>query len=303
MPLTRPRRLDVRTARSLHDRLSKDPLSCAYSRRELDAVEREHPDLVVEHSGNLIAAINHGDAIVLAYAFESDRAFVDGFGAMVQKLLPRARKVYGAPMLRFRLTHGPSRPMVEPVLKGMAFTPRKAWLQFSFAKGTPSPKTAVSRAITYRQGGLADLDVLLAIDREGFPNSPITREGMRKLVEDDGRVLVAQQKGEPVGFALYDHDTPGTGYLRTLAVRETARRQGIGAALTLRVAKTLFAEGAARLDLRTDDDNSTAIRLYNDLGFKHVGSGRDYERPADPKVIQRLRKESEGTFIKFGGWR
>jgi ribosomal protein S18 acetylase RimI-like enzyme len=303
MPVTRPRRLDVPVARSLFDRLSLDPLSCAYSRRELDELERTHPDLMVEDGGNILAAVDHGAAIVLPYAFSSDRAFTDRFGAMFEKLLPRARKAYGAPAVRFRLTHGPSRPAVEPVLKRLLFSPAKAWFQFSLAKGTPAPKIANSRAVTYRDGGLADLDDLLAIDREAFPNTPITREGMGKLIEDQGRVLIAQRKSEPVGFALYDHDTPGAGYLRTLAVRESARGQGIGGTLTLRVAKTLFAEGAIRLDLRTDDDNSAAIRLYTWLGFRHVGSGRDYERPADPKAIARLRKESEGTFIKFGGWR
>ncbi|MBI5288919.1 MAG: GNAT family N-acetyltransferase, partial [Chloroflexi bacterium] len=190
-----------------------------------------------------------------------------------------------------------------PVLKRLSFTPRKAWFQFSLAKGTPSPKMLPARTITYRHGGVTDLDDLLAIDREAFPDTPITRDGMLKLIEDNGRVLIAHQKGAPVGFALYDHDDQGTGYLRTLTVRESARGQGIGANLTLRLAKTVFGEGATRLDLRTDDDNGTAIRLYNWLGFKHVASGRDYERPADPKVIERLRKEGEGTFIKFGGWR
>ena len=303
MAVTRPRRLDAPSARGLYDRLSVDALSCTYSRRELDAVERDHPGLIVEDEGNVVAALSHGDAVVLPYAFESDRAFVDRFDAMFQKLLPRARKAYGAPMVRFRLTNGPSRPMVEPVLKRLSFTPRKAWFQFSLAKGAATPKIAASRGITYREGGVADLDSLLSIDREAFPNTPITRDGMRKLIEDDGRVLIAQQKGAPAGFALYDHDDPEMGYLRTLAVRDSARGQGIGGALTLRVAKIVFAEGATRLDLRTDDDNSAAIRLYNGLGFKHVGSGRDYERPADPKVIERRRKENEGTFIKFGGWR
>jgi len=303
MPVTNPRRLDLPSARSLYDRLSADALSCTYSRRELDTLEGDHPDLVLQDGGNIIAAIDHGVAIVLPYAFKSDRAFADRFDPMFQKLLPRARKAYGAPTVRFRLAHGSSRPIVEPVLKRLSFTPRKAWFQFSLAKGATTPKIAPSRGITYRDGSVNDLDDLLAIDRESFPTTPITRDGMRKLIEDDGLVLIAQQRGMPVGFALYDHDDPEMGYLRTLAVREGARGQGIGAGLTLRVAKTLFAEGASRLDLRTDDDNSTAIRLYTWLGFRHVGSGRDYERPADPKVIERLRKEGEGTFIKFGGWR
>jgi ribosomal protein S18 acetylase RimI-like enzyme len=288
----------------LFDRLQLEALSCAYSRREVDDIERLHPELIVEKNGNIILPIDHGDAIVFAYSFASARAFSDKFEALFDRALPKARKAYPhATAVRFRLMLGSARPAVEPVLRRLWFTPGKAWFHFSLVKGTPSPKIPVARSVTFREGSLADLDDLLAIDREAFPDSPVTRDGMRRMIEDGGRVLLATQRDAAVGFALYGHDTPGVGYLRTLAVREASRGNGIGAALTLRVAKTLFAEGATQLDLRTDDDNASAIRLYTWLGFKHAASGRDYDRPADPRVIERMRKDSEGTFIKFGGWR
>jgi ribosomal protein S18 acetylase RimI-like enzyme len=88
-----------------------------------------------------------------------------------------------------------------------------------------------------------------------------------------------------------------------LAVGERWRGRAIGASLTLRVAKALFAEGAPRLDLKTDEDNATAIRLYRSLGFRQEGAGRDYDRPTDPRLIAAMRKASEGTLIRFGGWR
>ncbi len=303
MPVQRLRRLDAPVALSLFDRLTMDALSCAYSRSECDALERGHPELVVQREANVLGAISHGDAIALPYAFDNLSAFQDHFEPMFEKLLPRARKAYDADLVRFRLTHGPSRPGVEPTLKRLGFTPRKSWFQFSLAKGASSPKIAAPKGITISAGSVADLDELLAIDHEAFPNTPVTRAGMTEMIEYGERLWVARQKGNAIGFALYDHSDPGLGYLRTVAVREEARGLGVGAALTLRTAKTLFAEGATRLDLRTDDDNSAAIRLYAYLGFKHVGSGRDYDRPADTKVVEKLRKQSEGTFIKFGGWR
>jgi ribosomal protein S18 acetylase RimI-like enzyme len=303
MAVTRPRRLVVPTSLSLHDRLSRETLSCTYTRREIDGVERAHPDLVIECDGNLLTAIDHTTAAPLAYAFTSPRAFTDHFADMFEKLLPRVRKAYGPEHIRFRLMYGPARPAVEPVLRRLWFEPRKAWVQFSLAKGSSTAKPSTPRGIAFRHGSVADLDELLEIDHDAFPSTPITREGLRRLIEAEGRLLVAEQRGRAVGFALFDHDDPAAGYLRTLAVREEARDGGVGSALTLRVAKLLFAEGATRLDLRTDDDNAGAIRLYKRLGFKHVGAGRDYERPADPKTIARIRKEHEGTFIKFGGWR
>ena len=303
MPVAKPRRLLIPTAQSLHDRLEREALSCAYSRRELDEVESGHADLIIEDGPNILTAISHGDAIVLPYSFEGARAFTDRFARMFEKLLPLARKAYPADTVRFRLEYGPARPQVEPVLRRLSFTPRKAWFRFSLEKGTPLQKAGAPRGVTFRDGGPADVDELLAIDREAFPDTPVTRTGLLEQLETGGRVLIAERRAEPVGFALYSVDDRDSGYLRTLAVRETARDEGIGSALTMRTAKAVFAEGAVRLDLRTDDDNGGAIRLYKRLGFEVAGSGRDYERPADPRVIEAMRKQNEGTFIKFGGWR
>jgi ribosomal protein S18 acetylase RimI-like enzyme len=86
-------------------------------------------------------------------------------------------------------------------------------------------------------------------------------------------------------------------------VRDEYRGRGIGAALTVRAAKRLFAAGVARVGLTTDVDNGDAIRLYVRLGFKQTEAGRDYTRPVDAAAIEQLKTESQGTFIKFGGWR
>jgi ribosomal protein S18 acetylase RimI-like enzyme len=283
--------------------LSQEALSCPYSERELADLERLHPRLIVERAGDILAAISHGQAIVLPYAFQSSRSFADNFEPMFERLLPLARKVYDADTVRFRLTYGSARPAVEPVLQRLWFSPKKAWFHFSLAKGVASPRVAAPKGVKFRAGGPADVDALLVVDREAFPSSPVSRKDLLAMLEGTGEVLVAERRGSAVGFALYDEDTPGTAYLRTLAVLGEARGEGIGAALTLRVAKAMFAGTATRLDLRTDDDNARAIRLYTWLGFRHAGAGRDYERPADPRVVEAMRKGHEGTFIKFGKWR
>jgi ribosomal-protein-alanine N-acetyltransferase len=157
--------------------------------------------------------------------------------------------------------------------------------------------------VTFRDGGPDDIDAVLAVDRDAFPDTPTTRSAMEQILGRGDRVLLAVVKGEVAGISLYRNDDADGGYLTTLGVREAYRGRGIGAALTLRTAKRVFAEGAARLDLRTNDDNGVAIALYRKLGFRHVAAGKDYRRPADPRVIEAMRKQGEGTFIKFGGWR
>lgn len=303
MPVQQLRRLDAATAQSLYQRLARETLNCTYSRRELDELERGHPELILVHKDNVMSALAHGNTATLVYGFTSRSDFADYFAPMFERLLPKVRKAFKPDTVRFRLTNGPARPLVEPVLRRLAFEPTRSWFQFSLGGATKLPKLPTTRGVTYRDGGITDLDALVRLDRDAFPKSPTPRSALKEELASGERVLLAVAKSEPIGCAIYRHDDDGFGYLHTLAVDESHREQGIGASLTLRVAKTIFAEGADQLDLRTEDDNSAAIRLYTSLGFKHTTSGRDYERPADPKVIEQMRRQSEGTFIKFGGWR
>ncbi len=300
MPLKPIRRIDTTTGENLYDEISQHVLAAAWSRAELDAVEREHPRLIVRRGANVLAATEHGD---LAYAFDSQRAFIDLFQEMFEELLPRIRRELDADSVRFRLLHNPARPIVEPVLKQLWFTARPAWLGFSLPKKTPLPKLAAIKGVKFRDGGIDDVDELIRIDRECFPDTPMPTPMLRRAIERGDRVLVAEADGRVAGYALCRTLDDGGGYLWVLAVSGEYRGRGIGEALTVRVAKKLFAEGAERLDLKTEDDNAESIRLYVRLGFKQTIAGRDYIRPTDPRAITRIKKTSEGTLIRFGGWR
>jgi len=303
MPVRPLRRLGGPARTSLYDRLQSEALSCVWSRPEIDAVEREHRDLVLEREGNLLTAVPGLLRANLAYAFASDRAFVDHFPAMLEELLPRLRARFGTERLRFRLTHGPSRPAVEPVLRRLWFEQERVWWLFALARADAKGAGPVPRGVTFADGRPDDVDDVLAVDREAFPDTPLPREGLERAVAMGERVLLARVRGEVAGVALYSLPEAEVGYLHTLAVREAYRRRGIGAALTMRVARRLFREGAARIDLRTEDDNAGAVALYRSLGFRHAGSGIDYGRLADEREIRRRRRTKQGMLIRYGGWR
>jgi ribosomal protein S18 acetylase RimI-like enzyme len=300
MPVKPVRRLSPPPTVSLYDEVSRAALSCGWSAQEAAATEREHPGLIVRRGDDVLAALPGGG---LAYAFESERTFVANFEPMFEELLPRMRHTLANDDVRFRLTHNPARPIVEPVLRKLWFTPARSWFLFSLAKKTPLPKLATPPGVRYRDGGVEDLDDLIRLDREAFPDTPVPRSALRARLESGERVLLATKGAEVVGAAIYLRADEDAGYLRDLAVATAHRGAGVGAALTARVAKKLFAEGAERLDLRTEDGNADAIRLYVRLGFKQVHAGRDYTRPIDPRAIAQLKKRSEGTMIRFGGWR
>ncbi len=302
MPVRSIRRLAAQAAPSLHDRLASETLSCVYWRRDLDRVERNHPELVVERAGNVIAAIPSVGA-KLAYAFISEAAFIEHFPPMLDQLVPRIRRGVAADTVRFRLAHNPARPIVEPVLKRAWFTPERRWIEFAMDRRAISP-TAAPRGVKFRDATPADAEAMAALDLEAFPDTPEGASSIRRRMESgDLCALLATAQKDVIAFCSYAQHDPGEGYIHTIAVTESRRAEGLGEALTLRALKRLFADGAQRVSLTTDDDNSAAIRLYLKLGFRQSRAGVDYERPTDPRVIRRLQKESLGTLIKFGGWR
>jgi ribosomal protein S18 acetylase RimI-like enzyme len=302
MPINTPRRIGANIGQSLHDRISAKLLHYVYWRSGADATERAHPDLIVERDGNVLSVDAVGGA-KLIYGFDNQRAFVDLFPEMFEELLPRIRSVVGAETVRFRLTYNPARPVVEPVLKRLWFTPSRDWLGFSLDRKTKLPAAAVA-GVKFRPATEDDLDAIVRVDRESFPNTPILLEDMRTRLRSDRSEIVVATAGKDVsGFYLIEHPEDGVGWISVIAAGEAYRGRGIGRALTVRAAKRLFALGAREAGLSTDEGNATAIRLYVSLGFRQDQAGRDYTRPTDPDRIQQIRAEGQGKLIRFGGWR
>lgn len=108
----------------------------------------------------------------------------------------------------------------------------------------------------------------------------------RCLLVADGLV------GEPPGlrgFAIGVVHPAGDAELESVAVAETARRLGIGAALCEAVAQWCRGEGATELLLEVRGSSAGAIALYRGLGFVVVGRRAGYYRdPTDDAVQMRL---------------
>jgi ribosomal protein S18 acetylase RimI-like enzyme len=302
MSVRQLRRLEAPATQSFHARLSREALSYAWAPSEVNDLPRKHPELVIERHGNLLTAFAGAGQSRLAYSYGSDAEFVDLFPQMFDQLLPRIRKVQGTDTVRFRLALGSSRMAVEPVLKKLSFKPQRPWLVFLLEK-RGAVKTPAPKGIAFRAGSVRDTEAIVRIDREAFPDTPMPESAYRHHLDSGDKLLLATAGAGVVGFALYSYDGAAEGYLSSLAVADAYRGRGIGPALVSRVAKWAFAQGADHLALRTEEDNSTAIGVYRALGFKHTGSGNDYERATDPRVIAALKKAGEGTLIRFGGWR
>ncbi|HET7338527.1 MAG TPA: GNAT family N-acetyltransferase [Candidatus Dormibacteraeota bacterium] len=104
----------------------------------------------------------------------------------------------------------------------------------------------------------------------------MTEEKLTDTLFGDRRyaeTLIAEDEGEPVGFALFFHNystflaQPGI-YLEDLFVLPEKRGGGIGRALLQRLAQVAVDRGCGRLEWAVLDWNVDAIGFYERLGAK-----------------------------------
>jgi GNAT superfamily N-acetyltransferase len=107
--------------------------------------------------------------------------------------------------------------------------------------------------------------------------------GERRYAE----TLIAEDDGEPVGFALFFHTfstflaQPGL-YLEDLFVVPEHRGGGIGHALLERLARVAIERGCGRLEWAVLDWNQDAIRFYERLGAKPNSEWTVYRLTGEP---------------------
>lgn len=96
-----------------------------------------------------------------------------------------------------------------------------------------------------------------------------TPEEIKKKIERDPDLfLIAEISGEVVGSIIGGFDGR-RGMVYHLAVQKDLRRLGIGAALLAEVEQRLQAKGCLKVYLLVLDDNLSAIRFYEESGWKH----------------------------------
>jgi GNAT superfamily N-acetyltransferase len=139
---------------------------------------------------------------------------------------------------------------------------------------TPNPAFSIREAIP------RDVPVIRALIRalaeyERAPDEAVaTDEQVRDTLFGPGRraeVVIAEEGGEPVGFAVFFHNystwlgRPGL-YLEDLFVRPEARGRGYGRRLLAHLAMIARDRGCARMEWSVLDWNTPAIGFYRALG-------------------------------------
>ena len=100
--------------------------------------------------------------------------------------------------------------------------------------------------------------------------------------------FVAIDGGTVLGFGGV-HIIAGEGYITNIAVRESARRKGIGNAILDKIIGICKEKECTFLTLEVRESNMGARALYEKAGFENLGIRKGfYEQPKEDAVIMTL---------------
>jgi ribosomal protein S18 acetylase RimI-like enzyme len=101
---------------------------------------------------------------------------------------------------------------------------------------------------------------------------PLTGDALRQIVSWDGNHLLIARDGDRVVGMLtlvtFPIPTGLRAWIEDVVVDESARGQGVGAALTQEAVRQARAVGARTVDLTSRPTRQAANRLYERLGFE-----------------------------------
>lgn len=116
---------------------------------------------------------------------------------------------------------------------------------------------------------------------------PMTRDAWRPIFDEllkRGNLSVYEQDGTVIGLVELSRGRRRTGHaarLDNLAIRSAFQGRGWGTHLLQELISDLQRQGVKRIDLIVESDNTSAISLYQKLGFEIEGTLRKYFKRAN----------------------
>jgi len=150
--------------------------------------------------------------------------------------------------------------------------------------------------VTLRTAGLDDAARLTSIRREPEVERRwgILEEGEMEEFVTDEETFVVEVDGEVIGAVQYDEVEDPMYRSAGIDLYLTTPRhgQGLGSEAVRILARHLIEErGHHRLTIDPAADNAAAIRAYEKVGFRRVGTMRSYERGPDGSFHDGLLME------------
>ena len=130
-----------------------------------------------------------------------------------------------------------------------------------------------------RRGRLADLDALIALERDFFTaDHIISRRGFRHFITSvKSSLIVAEVGGKVAGCVLVNYrETSRCGRLYTISVGREFQRRGIARQLMAAAERSARRRGCRFMRLEVRADDAGAIALYESSGYVLFGRRQRY---------------------------
>jgi hypothetical protein len=230
------RRLKVEAPADAYRKAQRCPLRNLelLSEGQCHALERDRPGLVVIEDDAVLVGWPGSGAINLQYGFPHHIAFVNLFGAMLERLL-RAVDPAEAPIgVCVRLTERTARSFVEPALAAQAFELVREWMKMTLDElpAESSQTDELAQGFRLRPAVVEDAEVIAELDAMLFLIPSLTPTVAREQIERAPllRILEDASDMRPIGYLqLGTRDRHG--YISELVVHPDYQRRGLGEAM------------------------------------------------------------------------
>jgi ribosomal-protein-alanine N-acetyltransferase len=124
------------------------------------------------------------------------------------------------------------------------------------------------------------LDKLFKIEEQCFDQEAFTKRQIAYLLSDYNTIsLIAKLESEIAGFILaqieIENDTL-FGHIITINVVPAFRKKGIGSKMMQEMEAILKQKGISECHLEVREDNSPALKLYQNSGYQKIGRLEKY---------------------------
>jgi mycothiol synthase len=238
--------------------------------------------------GSALVSPDHDGAISLHLVVDPSAADADGVhDALLSRAINQAGN--GHPLRLWAMRAGPTD---DAAAARQGFAPERDVIQMRVALPLPADIVRGARAVTTRPFVLEhDAEAWLDVNNRAFAGHPEQGGWTRAQLEDrlaaewvnlDGFLVVDAPEGGLIGSCwtkVHAGTSPVLGEIYVISVDPERHSQGWGKALTLAGLVWLAAQGIAVGMLYTSADNTTAVALYESLGFSVNHTDRAYLRP------------------------
>ena len=122
---------------------------------------------------------------------------------------------------------------------------------------------------------------LANLHKKCFPNKPWSADDFRDLKQSGCEIIMSEN-----GFIVY-RIAVDEAEIITIGVNPEMRRQGIASAMIGIIEKTLLNQGVKKIFLEVAATNTSAQKLYENMGFKVVGLRPKYYDGVDAILMSK----------------